>query len=160
MSARNLLVPCGGKAVGMLQQLREAMRQVSPLRDGRVMVADRASVTPGGSFADASFVVPDVRDKSYADSLLRICRDEGVRVVVPVNDMDLDRLAPRLADFAALGTTVVCPPPDLVELCLDKRRFEALSRDSGLPHPRIREPRRSPSRTSRSSPSGGAGSAP
>ncbi len=140
MNARNLLVPCGGKSVGMLLQLKEAMSQVGPLRDGRVLVADRAPVTPGGSFADASFVVPEVGDAGYVDALLQICRDQEVRVLLPVIDLDLDRLAARLREFAALGTTVVCPPPDLVELCLDKQLFQAFCRDFDLPHPPGREP--------------------
>src|SRR5262249_24705505 len=38
--------------------------------------------------------------------------------------------------FTDQGTTVVCPSPRLVELCLDKRLFEEFARSEGLSHPR------------------------
>lgn len=136
MTAGNVLVPSGGKSVGMLLQLKQAVRGVPSLRDARVMIADRAPVTPAGSFADASFVVPEVGHAAYVDELLRICRDHDVRVLLPAIDIDLDRLAPHVHEFAAAGTTLVCPPPALVELCLDKERFAAFCREEDLPHPR------------------------
>jgi carbamoyl-phosphate synthase large subunit len=132
----SVLVPSGGKSVGLVLQLKEALRTVGPLRSGRVLVADRAAVTPAGSFADGSFRVPDAASPDYVDALLRLCGEEGVRVLLPVIDVDLDRLAPHKDAFAALGTALVSPPPHLKEMCLDKRRFEAFCVQCGLPHPR------------------------
>jgi carbamoyl-phosphate synthase large subunit len=131
-----VLVPSAGKSVALVLQLKEALAGVPPLRSGRVLVADRAPVTPAGVFADASFIVPAVTHFAYVEALLRICREEGVRVVLPVIDLDLDRLSPHVDDFAAVGTTLVAPAPHLKELCLDKRRFEAFCLQCGLPHPR------------------------
>ncbi len=136
MTGESVLVPSGGKSVGLVLQLKEALRTVGPLRSGRVLVADRAAVTPAGSFAEGAFRVPEVAHDEYVDALLRICGEEGVRVLLPVIDVDLDRLAPHGGAFRALGTTLVSPPPHLKETCLDKRRFEALCLRCGLPHPR------------------------
>jgi carbamoyl-phosphate synthase large subunit len=133
---RNVLLTCGGGWVGLVQQLRQAMRHVPALRDGHLLVADRAALTPAGCFADLAVLVPDVASPDYVDHLLDLCRSRRVRVVVPHLDIDLNRLAPHLGRFADAGTAVVCPPPDLVELCGDKARFEAFARAEGLPCPR------------------------
>jgi carbamoyl-phosphate synthase large subunit len=137
VTATSVLVPCGGKSVGLLLQLKRAMRHVPPVREGRLLVADRALVTPAGSFVDGAFVVPDVGHPRYVEELRRICVENGVRVLLPVIDVDLDRLAPHLDSFAAVGTTVVCPPATLVDLCLDKQVFADFCEEQGLPHPAL-----------------------
>src|SRR5262249_10197279 len=123
MTARNVLVTCGGTAVGTGLQLKQALRDVPPLRDGEGFVAGRAALTPASYFADAALVVPAVDHPSYVAHLLDLCRQHAVRVLIPIMDIDLDRLAPHLQQFTDQGTTVVCPSPRLVELCLDKRLF-------------------------------------
>jgi carbamoyl-phosphate synthase large subunit len=132
----NVLVTCGGRWVGLILQLREALRAVPALRGGRLLVGDRAALQPAGCLADASFLVPGLADPHYVDCLLDLCCRYAVRVLVPHLDADLDRLAPCLRHFAEVGTTVVCPPPELVELCRDKGHFEAFARAEGLPCPR------------------------
>ncbi|HEX9821812.1 MAG TPA: ATP-grasp domain-containing protein [Methylomirabilota bacterium] len=135
MTATNVLVTCGGTAVGMVLQLKQALGEVPALRGGGVFVADCAAIPPAAYFADATFVVPAIEHPGYVDDLLDVCRRHAVRVVLPLIDPDLDRLAPHLRRFADEGTTVVCPAPALVELCLDKCRFEAFARGEGLAYP-------------------------
>lgn len=135
-AADSVLVLCGGRWVGMVLQLRRAMRQVAALRHGRLLVADQSEVTPGGCFADGAFVVPPIDDPAYPERLVELAEAERTRVVVPLIDLDLERLAPFTDRFAAVGAALVCPPPDLVELCLDKDRFATFAAEEGLPHPR------------------------
>src|SRR5688572_30095131 len=135
MTVSNALVTCGGGAVGMVLQLQKALRGIPALRGGGVFVADRAAMPPAAPFADATFVVPPIDDDAYVEHLLDICRDHVVRVLIPILDVDLERLAPHRGRFADQGTTVVCPPPPLVDLCLDKGAFERFARREGLPHP-------------------------
>ena len=52
-----MLVTCGGKWVGMVLRLRRAMEAVPPLMGGELIVADKAALTPAGSFADNTEVV-------------------------------------------------------------------------------------------------------
>lgn len=115
------------------------MRNVRALRGGKLIVADKATVTPAGCFADAALAVPPVADPRYVDTLLDACSRHAVRVLVPLIDLDLDRLAPHVEEFASIGTTVVCPPRDLVDLCLDKRRFAVFAEEENLAHPRTCE---------------------
>ncbi len=136
----NVLVTCGGRWVGLILQMRQAMRDVAMLRQGRLYVVDCDPLNPAGLFADASFPVPPVADPDYIDRLLDICIRQDVYVLVPHLDIDLDHLTRNLPRFTEVGTTVICPHPDLVELCRDKHRFETFAREEGLPFPRTYPP--------------------
>jgi carbamoyl-phosphate synthase large subunit len=135
-TANNVLVTCGGKWVGIILQLREAMRRHPAFVSARIVVASSDELTPAGCFADEAVQVPLIRVSDYVDCLSKVCRSRSIRVLVPLIDLDLERLAPELALFRAMGTTVVCPPPRLTELCLDKLRFAGFAEQNDLPHPR------------------------
>jgi carbamoyl-phosphate synthase large subunit len=135
----SVVVTCGGKWVGMILQLRQAMRRHPQLRDARIVVASCDALTAAGCFADAAEQVPLIRDPEYVDRLLDVCRRHEARVVIPLIDLDLERLAPHAERFAAAGARLVCPTPELVELCLDKLLFERFCREHGLAHPPYRE---------------------
>jgi len=136
----NVLITCGGKWVGMVLQLKEAMRDLPALQKGRLLVADRAALTPAGCFADGALVVPPLDSPDYIPALLRLCGEQSVRVLVPLIDLDLVQLAPQRQRFAAVGTTVVCPDPAVLELCFDKMVFARMAREEGLPCPRWIDP--------------------
>ena len=132
----NVLVTCGGRWVGVVLQLQEAMRRVPALKHGKLLVASYDDFTPAGYFADEALVVPPIRHPEYIDQLTNVCRAHAIRVLVPLIDQDLERLAPGLDKFAAIGTTVICPPPDLVDLCMDKLRFARFAESKQLNHPK------------------------
>lgn len=131
----NILITCGGRWVGLVQQLKLAMRSVPQFRDGRLLVADQSELTPAGHFADQACVVPPATRADYADALLDLCRREQVRVVLPHTDIDLEPLAAHQAEFARAHITLVCPAREIVELCNDKLKFSAFARQERLCQP-------------------------
>lgn len=117
----------------MVLQLRQAQRHVTQLRDGRLMVAAMIPLTAAGCFADETFVVPPVADEGHVAAMIAACDERRIRVVVPLVDQDVERLAPARDAFAAIGTTVVAPPAELVRLSRDKLAFEQFVGEVGLP---------------------------
>lgn len=128
----SVLITCGGKWVGMVLQMRQAMNEVRELASGSLVVADLSTVTPAGYFADRSITVPPINDDSYVEHLLDCCAQEDIRVIVPLIDIDLKRLAPHKSGFADDGTTLVSPLPSIVELAFDKVLFEAFAVEHGI----------------------------
>lgn len=131
----NVLVTCGGRWVGLVLQLKQAMSTVPTLRAGHLFVADHAGLTPAGHFADQSFVVPSAADDDYVPALLELCKAEQVRILLPHTDIDLCLLAVHGSEFARVGVTVVCPPPEIAELCTDKAHFNAFAQREQLSTP-------------------------
>ena len=133
---RNLLVTCGGKWVGIVRQLQQAIREMNFFHGTRVVVADCRAVTPAGCFADHSVVVPPIDDAGYIDALVECCSREQIGILIPLIDIDLNRLAPHRARFTEVGTYICCPSPETVEVCFDKSKFEVFSQEEGIPVPR------------------------
>ncbi|MGB9689559.1 ATP-grasp domain-containing protein [Thermogutta sp.] len=136
----NVLVTCGGKWVGHILQLREAMREIPEFQTGRIYVADREAVTPAGAFADGTFQVPPIADSSYPHVLLELCRHHEIRVVIPLIDIDALALAPYRERFAEIGVVAIAPPVHVAELCFDKLRFAEWAKRHGIPVPRVFHP--------------------
>ena len=136
----NVLVTCGGKWVGHILQLREAMQEIPEFQTGRIYVADREAVTPAGAFADGAFQVPPIADPSYPRILLELCRRHEIGVVIPIIDIDVLALAPYREHFAEIGVALITPPVHVAELCFDKLRFGEWAMRRGIPVPRVFQP--------------------
>ncbi|GAB6187875.1 ATP-grasp domain-containing protein [Thermopirellula anaerolimosa] len=133
----NVLIPCGGKWVGHVVHVREAMAKIAAFRDGRVFVADLQPLTPAGCFADAAFQVPPVRDAAYVPALRELAIKHAIGLILPLIDIDVMALAPHRSALAEDGVHVVCPSPELAEICFDKRRFHDFARSHHLAVPRV-----------------------
>lgn len=138
-SFESVLVSCGGKWAGIVAQLAAAQRRAPQLAGGKLIVAANVPLTPAGMFADEAVTVPAIAAPEYIDALLAICLVKRVRVLVPLIDVDVVRLAPYREVFASIGTTVICPTPEMVELGFDKRRFAEFAAAEGLPYPHTYE---------------------
>ncbi|MGQ9506172.1 MAG: ATP-grasp domain-containing protein [Thermogutta sp.] len=133
----NILVTCGGKWVGQILQLRQAAAQIEALHGAKLFVADRNPITPAGQFADGSFPVPAIADPAYPQELLQICRNHRVGIIVPLIDIDVQRLSFHRELFAAEGVTLIGPPPEIAKLCFDKRCFSSWAAARGIPVPKM-----------------------
>ncbi len=136
MQKSNVLITCGGKWVGMVLQLKRAMLKVDQLQNGQIIVADKAETTPAGCFADKSVVVPEINNPNYISKLLEVCDEEGIKVLIPLIDLDLEKLAPNICKFEQIGTRVISPPEELVNLCLDKILFEQFLISANIAYPK------------------------
>jgi carbamoyl-phosphate synthase large subunit len=123
-----LVTGAGGAAVpGLIEHLQGA--------GYRVLAADMDPSAPGLLFGDAGYVIPGGKSPAFPRAILRLCREQGVDVFVPLVD---EELLPSL-DLEAEGVRVVLPRREFVRLCLDKfALMEALAKyDLGAPRTRL-----------------------
>ena len=79
---------------------------------------------------------PSVDDPGFVDQMLQTCLRWNIDVLLPVAGQSL--IAHRLADFRAIGTAVICPPPGAVDLLADKAAtYRALPGHSLVPPFRV-----------------------
>lgn len=136
MTKQNVLITCCGKWAGMVCQMRSSMRLVPQLRAGQLYVADAEAITSAGIFADRQFVVPRIADENYISSLLKLCESAQIRVLVPLIDVDVMKLAPYAEEFRLRGTSIVAPTVEVGNLCLDKTEFNGFAERYGIRVPR------------------------
>ena len=79
------------------------------------------------------FTVPLATDgEAYVAALLEAVAQQGIDLIVPLTDVEVDALAPCKDTFRALGATVCCPDAPLAALCRDKLRMANALAKAGI----------------------------
>ncbi len=113
----NILLTCAGRRNYLIDYFRQALSG-----DGRVMATDASADAPAMQEADQAFVVPNVNDPGYIPSLLDICREHHVGLLVSLNDLELPVLGRERTKFQDIGTYPVVSEPEVIETAFDKAR--------------------------------------
>ncbi|MCI8681989.1 MAG: ATP-grasp domain-containing protein [Lachnospiraceae bacterium] len=87
---------------------------------GNVVVADCSEIVPAIYEAYKYYIIPEIHEKNYLDSVLNICKKESVAGVLSLIDSELAVLAENEEKFRELGTTVIGSSLELCEMSLDK----------------------------------------
>ena len=111
----NVLLTCAGRRNYLVECFRTALGG-----RGLVLACDSSGSAPALAEADRSYVVPTIGRSEYYDTLLSICRDQQVGLLVSVYDLELRELARRAPRFQAGGTLVAISAPETIALCHDK----------------------------------------
>lgn len=127
----NVLLTCAGRRNYLIRFFREVLNG-----KGQVIAVDADRQAPALQEADRWFVVPPVRHPDYLNRLLDLCREQGIGLVVPLNDLELPALARARQRFQQAGVQVVISSPDVVTRCFDKWEMFLFLDSQGLPVPR------------------------
>ena len=89
------------------------------------------------SFADCHHAVllPEVSAPDYAETLLRLCKQWGIDMVVPLIDPELEVLAGRREEFYRQGIMVVVSPTQTIDIGFDKYLTYEFGLANGIPVP-------------------------
>ncbi len=113
----SILFTSAGRRVELIRAFQEAAARIP---DARVVIADCDPLAPTMNLEVERRIVPRLDDPSYAETLLKLCRREDVRAVLPLIDPDvaaLNSLRPRLE---SLGARVYTVAPSATETVSDK----------------------------------------
>ena len=121
----NVMLTSAGRRNYLVHYFKDALKGT-----GKVIAANSADC-PSFYCADKSFITPLIYDEQYVPTLLNICKEEDVKLLVPLFDIDIPVLSRNISRFESIGTTVVAPNPEIAAICNDKwRTFTFLSRNS------------------------------
>lgn len=126
----NILFSCAGRRNYLLQYFKNALAE-----KGKVFATDLSPLAPAMAEADQSFLVPQVDANNYLTSLLQICQENEVSIVISLNDHELPILAAAKDQFLAIGTTVIVSDLSVIELCFDKSLTESFAEKIGIKTP-------------------------
>ncbi len=111
----NVLLTCAGRRNFLVRFFRDALAGA-----GKVLACDASAYAPAFAETAHRFVVPALDHPDYFGVLLNICREQRVRLLVSVNDLELDGLARHAGRFREVGTIAVISAPEVVATCQDK----------------------------------------
>ena len=127
----NVLLTCAGRRNYLIRYFKEALHGA-----GLVFAADANPYAPSLQEADKAFVVPSVEERDYIDVLLDICRQNAVRLLVPLNDLELPLLSNSRETLLAHGVVPLVSTEEVIQTCFDKLRTGLFLTKIGLTSPR------------------------
>ena len=126
----NVMLTCAGRRNYLVRSFQEALRG-----RGQVLAADSCADAPALKQADISFVIPSIDHAAYIETVLAICQQHRVLLLISLNDLELQVLAKHIARFLEVGTIPVISCSEVVGACFDKWRTFNFLKASDLETP-------------------------
>jgi carbamoyl-phosphate synthase large subunit len=120
-----VLFTCAGQRVDIVSAFRRA--------GASTVAVDANPLAPALYHAHERAIVPPVDDPGYLPTLRALVREHGVRLVVPLADLDHLLLAERRTELD--GALVLLPAPDVVRRAEDKYEAHEFFEEQGIPSP-------------------------
>lgn len=127
----NIFFTCAGRRTYLLQYFKEQLDG-----DGLIVGGDMQLSAPALSAADISVELPAVYAENYVTTLLTVCREYNVELLISLNDLELPILAANKQLFQAIGVNVVVSSPEVIDTCFDKVKTAGFIESLGLEAPK------------------------
>ncbi|MFO8021532.1 MAG: ATP-grasp domain-containing protein [Perlabentimonas sp.] len=127
----NILLTCVGRRSYIVNYFKDAVKS-----SGKVIAANSEPITAGMIVADKSYVVPGVSSPKYIPKLLEICKDEKIKMVVSLFDVDLLFLSKERDKFIKQGIQLVVSDSWVIEIANDKWKTNNFLKEKSLATPR------------------------
>jgi carbamoyl-phosphate synthase large subunit len=111
----NVLLTCVGRRNLFVKKFKNAVGL-----HGKVLACDSSDAAPALLDADLRFRVPSMDHPAYYDTLIDICAEHRVRLLVSVNDLELGGLSSLVNRFRAVGTVALVSSSEVIATCQDK----------------------------------------
>ena len=111
----NILLTSVGRRGYLVKYFKEAVGS-----SGRVWGADNSPCSPAFAYCDGTAIVPEVKKDHYPQALLDICQKNGIDIVIPLIDPELEVLAGYRGTFAEAGVLLVVSPEATIHMASDK----------------------------------------
>lgn len=116
----NILITSAGQRVALVRGFKETLVKFFP--GAKVYTTDmNPQMAPAAYVSDGCFEVLRVTDPNYIPQLLKLCKDNGVGLIVPTIDTELLVLSKNKDLFAENNITVSVSSYDFISVCRDKR---------------------------------------
>lgn len=91
MKEINVLILSVGRRVELVQAFRRAKENLKIT--GKIFGGDMDKNAPAMQFVDKAFILPRISSDNYIESIIKICNEEDIKLIVPTIDTELLKLA-------------------------------------------------------------------
>ncbi len=131
MTISVLVTGVGGASVGM--QIVKALRKSNLAL--KIIGCDLSEESSGLMSVDLPYVVPSAKDIHYIEILLKICKQQDVKVVFPGSEAELKIIAENKELFDNLGIYLPINSKEFINICLDKSQTSQKLLELNIPTP-------------------------
>lgn len=75
---------------------------------------------PSNIFFDKVYQIPKFNDRNYISSLIKICKKEQVKLIIPILDYEVEEISKNYLFFQKERIIICCSPYEVVKTCNDK----------------------------------------
>lgn len=104
--------------------------------EGQIFAADASTDAPTKMFCDKFFNIPRISDPLFMETLLNLCKNESVDILIPTIDTELSAISENAEKFAAAGTLANISSPETVNICRNKILAQRFFENSGIKTPK------------------------
>ncbi|TYP72313.1 ATP-grasp domain-containing protein [Aquimarina intermedia] len=127
----NIIITSAGRRVSLVKAFKKELKVLSP--SGKVFVADaEPDLSSAAQVADQSFKLPLLSSNSYITTLLKVCKDHKVKIIIPTIDTELLQLAEHKELFINQNIIPIISSIDLIKICNNKRATNQLFNYKGI----------------------------
>jgi carbamoyl-phosphate synthase large subunit len=117
---KNILITSAGRRVKLVQYFQFELNKKFPL--SKVFTADaNPEWSSACRFSDNFFTIPKVDNENYINSILEICLQNDIFLIIPTIDTELLVLSKAKDYFLLKNIHIVISDYDLIAKCRDKR---------------------------------------
>lgn len=127
----NILLSSVGRRVELARAFRRAYTRLGLA--GNIVGTDCDWLAPALQEVDEPQLVPRFKEPNYLDSVLRVCEEQSISVIFPLNDGELIHLAKHAVEIEATGARVAVLTPKAIQICGDKWLTYQFFSELGLP---------------------------
>ena len=128
---RVMVTGVGGGGNG--EQLIKALRMSD--KNYFLIGADITPVSKGLFQVDRRRILPPATDPNYIDTLLHVCREEGVQALFTGSEPELKKISAVQDMIRSEGIFLPMNPQSVIETCMDKSKTMAFLDEHGFAHP-------------------------
>lgn len=131
----NVLLTSVGRRSYLVKYFKEALQGI-----GKIYVSNSNAYSPAFVFADDYVVTPLIYDNKYIPFLIDYCKNNDIKLIVPLFDIDVYMLSQNKTIFQKNGIAVIVSDIETVKICNDKWKMIKFLKQNGLdvPHTYIK----------------------
>ena len=127
----NILITSAGRRVGLVNSFKKELKEIFP--NSKVYTAEsNPQWSSACRVSDAFFILPQVNNDKYIDSILDLCIKENIKIIIPTIDIELLALSYAKEYFLSKNICIVISDFDLISKCRDKRQTNILFKDLNI----------------------------
>ncbi len=107
----NILLTSIGRRVQLIEHLKKSFT---------VIGADASGNNAGRYFVDDFVIIPKCNAPDYIDSLLKICVDRDVKMVIPLYEGEFEKLCVNRKLFEQQGIQILLSDKEVISICNNK----------------------------------------
>lgn len=127
----NILITAASRRIALIRGFKRALADFPG--GGKVWVTDYDKMAPGLRFADGYHIAPLSSSPNYIPTLLDVCRQRRIKMVIPSIDEELPLFGRSKKDFEDIGVIPLVSDERVGLACTDKSLTATFFEENGFP---------------------------